>query len=75
MAFALNMHQKDVDVRVKRVGGGFGGKATRFFMYAAAALAAKLLNKFVPPPARPAARPRPLCSAAPQTDNVQATNR
>jgi xanthine dehydrogenase molybdopterin-binding subunit B len=45
VAFALNMHQKDVDVRVKRVGGGFGGKATRFFMYSAAALAAKLLNR------------------------------
>ena len=45
VAFALNMHQKDVDVRVKRVGGGFGGKGTRFFMYSAAALAAKLLNR------------------------------
>jgi CO/xanthine dehydrogenase Mo-binding subunit len=33
-----------IDVQVKQIGGGFGGKATRHFAVASAALAAHILN-------------------------------
>ena len=46
VAAALKMPQNRVFAKVKRVGGGFGGKESRTVLYATAtAIAAKLLNQ------------------------------
>eukprot|EP01087_Luapelamoeba_hula_P011226 TRINITY_DN3023_c0_g1_i3.p1 TRINITY_DN3023_c0_g1~~TRINITY_DN3023_c0_g1_i3.p1 ORF type:complete len:1326 (+),score=239.00 TRINITY_DN3023_c0_g1_i3:151-4128(+) len=45
LGLALGLPMKDIVVQTKRIGGGFGGKATCFFSHIAAALAAHKLGK------------------------------